>query len=186
MVVGCCSPPLWCESIVSARERLAWRCFSALLFALGINKLLELQTTLTAAGRILAHYQGWFEQRRFVQLVFIALVALTCVSVIAALATLIRQAPSPTWLALMGMSLVFGYVMIRAGTFHHIDRFTGTGLLQLPWWILEISGIFMVLLASVWRQLRPPPSDDGPAPRRGCRRQSELNLARVLLLQRLF
>jgi hypothetical protein len=48
------------------------------LFALGINKQLDLQTALTELGRVLALSQGWYEQRQVVQFWFIAALAATC------------------------------------------------------------------------------------------------------------
>ena len=39
---------------------------------------MNLLSALTEAGRVLAQDQGWYEQRQFVQLVFIALAAMTC------------------------------------------------------------------------------------------------------------
>jgi len=136
------------------RERRAWRSISALFLFLGINKQLDLQTALTEAGRYLAQYQGWYEQRQLVQLAFIALIAVACL--ISAITLLIwaRDAPISTWLALMGTTLVIGYVLIRAASFHHVDRFIGKTILGFRWnWILEMSGIVLVLLASGWRQV---------------------------------
>jgi hypothetical protein len=137
-----------------SNERLAWRFIAVLFLALGINKQLDLQTALTEAGRVIAHLQGWYEQRRSVQLDFIGLVAATCVTAAITLLIWMRRAPIPTWLALMGTILVFGYVLIRAASFHHIDRFIGESVLGLRWnWVIEISGISLVLIASQWRQI---------------------------------
>jgi hypothetical protein len=69
------------EDIPRSNERRVWRVISVLFLALGINKQLDLQTALTEAGRVVAQYQGWYEQRQFVQLVFIALAAMTCLIV---------------------------------------------------------------------------------------------------------
>ena len=81
----------------SLPERRAWRFISALFLGLGLNKQLDLQTAMTEAGRFLAHIQGWYAQREFVQLAFIALVAMTCL--VAAITLLIwaRHAPIPTF-----------------------------------------------------------------------------------------
>src|SRR5262245_54647951 len=136
-------------------ERRAWRAISVLFLALGINKQLDLQTALTEAGRMLAHYQGWYEQRQFVQLVFIALVAMTCLIAAITLLLWVRNTPIPTKLALIGTTMVLGYVLIRAASFHHVDRFIGRKILGLRGnWILEMSGIVLVLIASRWRQVR--------------------------------
>src|SRR6516162_2812427 len=150
-------------------ERCAWRSISILFFFLGINKQLDLQTALTEAGRYLAYYQGWYGQRQLVQLAFIALIAVICL--ISAITQLIwvRHAPISTWFALIGTTLVIGYVLIRATSFHHIDRFIGRTILGFRWnWILEMGGIALVLFASRsdracgWRRGGPmPESRDG-------------------------
>jgi len=139
---------------IGSNERRTWRAISGLFLALGINKQLDLQTALTEAGRVLAHYQGWFEQRQVVQLAFIALVAIICLIAAITLLLWTRSAPIPTKLALIGTTMVLGYVLIRAASFHHVDRVIGQKILGLRWnWVLEMSGISLVLLASQWRQV---------------------------------
>src|SRR5215471_20103805 len=55
-----------------------------------------------------------------------------------------------------GTTLVTGYVLIRAASFHHVDRFIGRTILGFRWnWILEMGGIALVLFASQWRQIHP-------------------------------
>jgi hypothetical protein len=138
-----------------SQERRAWRAISALFLALGINKQLDLQTALTEAGRMLAHSEGWYNQRHVVQLAFIVLVAIICV--VAALMLLIwaRNAPAPTWLVLIGTAFVLGFVLMRAASFHHMDRFIGERILGFRWnWILEMGGISLVLVGSEWRRKR--------------------------------
>jgi hypothetical protein len=137
-----------------SRERRAWRSISVLFLFLGINKQLDLQTALTEAGRKLAYYEGWYEQRQFVQLAFIALIAVTCLISAITLLIWVRDGPISTWLALIGTTLVIGYVLIRAALFHHMDRFIGQRTLGFRWnWVLEMGGIGLVLLASQWRQI---------------------------------
>jgi hypothetical protein len=139
---------------IASNERRAWWAISALFLALGINKQLDLQSALTETGRVLAHYQGWFEQRQLVQLAFIALVAIICLIAAVALLLWTRSAPTPARLALIGTSMVLGFVLIRAASFHHVDQFIGQRILGLRWnWILEMSGISLVLFASQWRQV---------------------------------
>ena len=75
------------------RNGSAWRTISVLFLALGINKQLDLQTALTEAGRVLARYQGWYEQRQFVQLVVIALFAMTCLIALCCFGRAILQFP---------------------------------------------------------------------------------------------
>jgi hypothetical protein len=143
-------------------ERRAWRFVAVLFLALGINKQLDLQTALTEAGRVVAHMQGWYDHRQSVQIVFIAIVALTCMTLAIMLLIWMRRAPFPTLLAVLGTTLVLGYVLIRAASFHHIDRFIGQSILGLRWnWVIEISGISLVLVAGIWRQMRRPTRSPG-------------------------
>jgi hypothetical protein len=45
-------------------------------------------------------------------------------------------------------------MLIRAASFHHVDRLIGRTVLGFRWnWILEMGGIGLVLLASQWRQI---------------------------------
>jgi len=102
---------------------------------------------------MLAHEQGWYEQHQLIQVVFIILVAIGCLCALIALLIWTYGSQLPTWLALCGTTLVIAFVLIRAASFHHIDRFIGTSILGFRWnWILEMGGISVVLLASQWRQ----------------------------------
>jgi hypothetical protein len=49
--------------------------------------------------------------------------------------------------------MVICYVLIRAASFHHDDRFIGETILGFRWnWVIEIGGIRLVLAASYWRR----------------------------------
>ena len=70
-------------------------------------------------------------------------------------ADLVAPRSDPTWLALFGTITVLGFVLIRAASFEHIDRLIGERILGLRWhWVIEISGISLVLVSSQWRQIR--------------------------------
>ena len=136
-------------------ERHAWFAIAVLFLLLGINKQLDLQSALTEIGRILAYSEGWYRERRIVQAAFIGFVALACGFAMIVLLIWARHTPGPTWLALLGTVIVFGFVLIRASSFHHMDRFIGTHILGFRWnWILEMGGISLTLIASVWRRKR--------------------------------
>ena len=137
------------------QERYAWRAISALFLALGINKQLDLQSALTQVGRILSFHEGWYAQRQAVQVAFIILVAMLCVVAVIILMIWVHNAPVSTWVAIFGTVLVFGFVLIRAASFHHMDRFIGERILGLRWnWVLEMGGISLALIASEWRRRR--------------------------------
>ena len=97
------------------KERKIWTVISVLFLGLEINKQLDLQTALTEAGRVLASQQGWYAQRQSVQVAFIIFVAIFCVGAVITLLIGARHAPPPTWLAILGTTSVFGYVLISCG-----------------------------------------------------------------------
>ena len=122
-------------------DRKIWYAITILFFGLGINKELDLQSALAELGRVLALQEGWM-QRQTVQLYFIAAVAFLCGWAVIALIVGARRASCPTWLALLGTIIVIGFVVIRAASFHHIDRFIGSTVLGFRWnWLLEMGGI---------------------------------------------
>src|SRR4051794_39608792 len=67
------------RSASASTETKFWYVISILFIGLGINKQLDLQTALTELGRVVASQQGWYGERRTVQVWFIAGVALTCI-----------------------------------------------------------------------------------------------------------
>ena len=132
-----------------AKERMTWYIFALLFYLLGINKQLDLQTALTELGRLVAHAQGWYEYRRLVQLAFILIVATCCVAAMLVLSMLARRTHVGVSVALIGLTLLFSFVLVRAASFHHIDEFIGRKVFGLRWnWILEIGGILVVLLGN--------------------------------------
>ena len=136
-----------------SQEIVVWRCLTALLLALGINKQLDLQTALTEAGRVVAYAQGWYGQRRIVQASFIAVIAAFGLAGVVVLIRRTRHAARATRLATLGAVLLLSFVVIRAASFHHFDRFIGARFLGLKWnWILEICGIALMLIASLQRR----------------------------------
>jgi hypothetical protein len=132
------------------RERLFWWFAAAILLLLAINKQLDLQSLLTSVARCMAMNQGWYEDRRGVQVRFVWAVLGAGALGIVALGFLLRSTFARTGLAVLGLGLVCVFVAIRAASFHHVDT-----LIEGRWfglrlnWLLEMSGPLIVLLASV-------------------------------------
>jgi hypothetical protein len=105
---------------------------------------------------MIAFQQGWCGERQTVQVRFIIGVAVICALIAITLLFLARRAPAPTWLGLFGTTTVLAFVLIRAASFHHIDKFIGDRILGLKWnWVLEMGGIAIVIIASEWRGRTP-------------------------------
>jgi hypothetical protein len=134
-------------------ERRVWIALTLLLVALAINKQLDLQSWFTVVGRDLAKQEGWYGQRQSVQVLFI--VALVTAS--AALLVLLRFVLGAAWrryaLVACGLALLLTFIVIRAATFHHVDRLLHVqlGALRLNH-VLELGAIAMVALGAwTWR-----------------------------------
>ena len=113
------------------RERIFWILILLLLGALAINKQLDLQSALTAAGRCLAHAQGWYGQRRPVQMAFLAGLAVMAVIFLVMLLRLLRDSWMRNALPVLGLVFVCTFVLMRAVGFHHADRLLGLPVLGL-------------------------------------------------------
>ena len=133
-------------------EGVIWWTLVYGLLALGINKQLDLQSALTEIGRILATQQGWYEKRYKVQVIFIYGVAAFATLATIALAFVARKAPVATLFTLAGCVFLLTFIFIRAASFHHFDLYINSVFLGLRMnWILEIGGIFIIIIGARWR-----------------------------------
>lgn len=133
------------------RHQMFWFLLTVLLGLLALNKQLDLQSALTAIGRCVAQAQGWYEDRRIVQLGFILAVGLIGLVATISIAWSLRRGLSQIWLALLGFAFLVTFVVIRAAGFHHVDHMIGTEFAGLRInWVLELSGIIMISLNALW------------------------------------
>lgn len=131
-----------------------WWLLTLGLAALGVNKQLDLQTWLTETGRQLAHAQGWYGQRRLVQIGFILAVATGGVAGVLAMLRLAWPMSPGRFCAGIGLAFLLSFVLMRASSFHHVDGFLASTTFGLRWnWILELSGIGTVA-AGAWLEWR--------------------------------
>lgn len=127
-----------------------WYSLAAVMLGLGLNKQLDLHTLLTMIGREIAKRDGWYNQRRQFQLVFViacAAIGLTCT--VASL-YVIRGRWRQCGLAFLGIVFLLTFIVIRAASFHHVDKL----IYGLPFVEnrvnagLELAGSLMVCLGA--------------------------------------
>lgn len=139
-----------------------WLGMAAILTFLAVNKQLDLQTALTATGRCLARAQGWYDDRARVQLGFIAgLIALVLIVLMAVLRSL-RGRLRRNGLALLGLAVLCGFVLVRAVGFHHVDRLISMDFasIKFNFWF-ENAGLALIAVNAIFLLRR------GAAPRQG-------------------
>jgi hypothetical protein len=130
----------------------AWHGLALAFALLGLNKQLDLQTLPTEVLRLLAHRQGWYEQRRPFQLAFLVVVGIVGLLACWQLLKLARGPLRPMRVALGGAVLLICFIVMRAASFHHLDRWLQqdlNGLRLSP--LLEFTGIVCVAVAAFRR-----------------------------------
>jgi hypothetical protein len=98
-----------------------WFVLAGLLFLLGWNKQLDVQTLFTQIGRDAAKSEGWYANRRPIQAIFVVLFGLGGASAVAAGIYYMRDVWKRYRLAYTGIIYLGVFVVIRAASFHHID-----------------------------------------------------------------
>lgn len=157
---------VFCWRVVAAEKKsrrrggdggtvVLWCAIAVLLLALGINKQLDLQTWLTQVARRIAKAQGWYEYKDQLEGWFVAALALGGVVLLGALIWIGRRAGRSTWLALAGATFLMTFVVLRACSFHHVNRWLSMRLgAANVYVVLELCGILCVALAAWTRHSR--------------------------------
>lgn len=129
------------------RQKWLWVGLTAAMVLLGINKQLDLQTFFTATARWLAMEQGWYGERRNLQVAFIAVIGVVGLACITFLLFFYRLSIQRHLLAIIGAGLLVVFVFARATSFHHMDHLIGMRVLGLKLnWVLELGGIALIFI----------------------------------------
>ena len=140
-----------------------WTVMVVVFVALGINKQLDLQSLVTAVGRLMARQEGWYEQRRLVQALFVAAIGCAGLAFLGWLLIQARDHGHAPRIALVGAVVLGCFVMIRALSFYVVDELIGFRVFDLRMnWILELGGISIVA-AGAWLQSRAETETRGTA-----------------------
>ena len=88
---------------------------------LGFNKQLDFQTLLTSLGRKIAREQGWYHIRREVQAAFVMAMAVCGIIVMFLIFRGLKGMFRKNWLVYVGLVVLFGFLLLRAATFYHVE-----------------------------------------------------------------
>jgi ABC-type Fe3+-siderophore transport system permease subunit len=132
-----------------------WWLLAAGLIFLGINKQLNLQTLMIVIGRNVSFAENWYAARRRIQLIFSAIFAALCLGALAWFSWRHRQFFRENQLVLAGVIVLALFVVLRAATINHTDRFLRLNLKAARWaWVLEIGGSGLIGMGGL-RARRP-------------------------------
>ncbi len=136
---------------------ILWFGLAILLFVLGLNKQLDLQTLMISLGGGIAKANGWYDMRRDVQRVFIILIATFSLFSLFAMTWWLRGCWKKYWLLLFGLILITLFVLIRAASFNHVDyllsRWRVIGPFKMKY-IVELGGILIIGAGAVQNPYR--------------------------------
>ncbi|MEP3333777.1 isopropylmalate isomerase [Sedimentitalea sp.] len=126
-----------------------------LLMLLMVNKQLDLQSALTAGARCLAQLQGWYEDRRAIQVGFILVLLLYCIGFGLFVVWVMWRHLGQIWLMLLGLILLLAFIAVRAVGFHHFDAIINAqvGNVRLNW-VLELGGLTLIAVNAFWLIVR--------------------------------
>ncbi|MBP6472632.1 MAG: hypothetical protein KBE23_23085 [Chloroflexi bacterium] len=135
----------------SRPHMLIWGGLSFVLFFLGLNKELDLQTSFTATIKRLAWEQGLYEYGQRAQVLFLAVFALVGFAVVLVIAWSVRRYWRNYLFLLLGIAAIFRFIVVRIATFYGIflpelSRFTGGLRIN---WLLELMGILLIAAAAI-------------------------------------
>lgn len=124
-----------------------WLTLVPVLGFLAVNKQLDLQTALTATGRCMAQADGWYDNRWIVQIAFIlGLILIVLLALMLALRSL-RGRLHSNGLAMLGATVLCGFVLVRAVGFHHVDSLINMNFarIRFNFWF-ENTGLVLIAL----------------------------------------
>ncbi|TRW95036.1 hypothetical protein FNJ84_17250 [Paracoccus sp. M683] len=130
--------------------RRFWAIVMVLMLALALNKQLDLQTAFTATARCWFETMGWYDVRRFAQLVFI-IVLIAAVFLLYRRGTILMRRHRRTHgLALLGLGIVAAYVVIRASSFHLVDLLGSKSVMGISMnFLLENIGLLLIAINAI-------------------------------------
>jgi hypothetical protein len=148
------------EAAIAARNGAAaprfWLGASVVVFALGFNKVFDVVSFLTDAGRCTALEQGWYGGRRDFQIEFVVATVMLGGAAFAAAAWGMRRNLRGGALGLAGVTILVFYTILRSASFHGVDaaiKRTVAGLSVNA--AIEIAALALVI-AGAHLARRPP------------------------------
>ena len=132
-----------------------WGLLAIFLLLLGINKQLDLQSFFTEIGRMLARDEGWYRERRSVQFVFVVIIGFAGVIAVFSVWYMLRNEWRNYLLPLTGFLLLVTFIIIRAASFHHVERLLKSGPAGVRMnWIMELGGILIIAIGGIYSNSR--------------------------------
>ncbi len=130
-----------------------WLVIGVTLLVFALSRQFNLQTLLIQLARDKASSQGWYGDRRGYQIAFIILTATIGVSGTVGLGLILGRVIGRVALAVAGFGMLVSFAVIRAASFHYVDKVLSLGGMFRVNWVLEIGGIVLIIVSTItWRR----------------------------------
>jgi len=130
-----------------------WLLITVTMVLLGLNKQLDLQTLLIQTVRERAYEHGWYNDRRRYQVDFILIISAAAVFFGIGLSLRLRRVLRRVIVAVAGLGMLVVFVLIRASSFHYVDRALSLGGRFRVNALIELSGIGLIIGAALQWQV---------------------------------
>ncbi len=131
-----------------------WVACAFVLTLLAFNKQLDLQKLVTQVLRATAREQGWYRDRKPVQVAAMAVAFIGAGALACWVLFVLRAHRRSVGLALGGFLVIAAYLAMRAVSLHAVDEFLGAGSIPLRH-AMELIGLALVYWASILRPRQP-------------------------------
>lgn len=143
--------------IAERKERLVWCGIFVIVCLLTMNKQLDLQMLVTDIARTITKEYGVYDNRKPFQLMAIVIFGISFLSIGGFFLYLLRKSHGSILLGLIGIIVLFMFLMLRLLSHHYLESF----FMKRQWLltrydIMEISGILLILGSACWLYMVSP------------------------------
>ena len=139
-------------SFNSGRERCLWYVCGGILGFQAFNTPLDLHAMIFTIGRCLAHAQGWYEDSREIQTLFLIFSMLASFLMILFACLMFGKSILHNLFLVLGVATALGFTIVKGTSYHHLEPLYGDQI--GPFFaadLIELVGIGIALFAAVVR-----------------------------------
>ncbi len=131
------------------KDVIFWLLLTGMIIFLGLNKQLDLHTNLTEVLKEMAKSQGWYGERRKLQVLFIVVLGLSVPIIFLFLRVMLADLWKRYKSIFAGVILLMVFIVIRAASFHHVQLllYQNIGVIRF-YQLLELLAIAVIFMGT--------------------------------------
>lgn len=125
-IIFCAAIITYSKDIAPPNQLLVFRvffvCIAIILIIITVARFLHLYIIITETGRFISKTQGWYNDRRGLQMMIVSGISVAGILSII-LMERIKGPLGKYWFSICGLILLISYIFIRLISYHSVDRF---------------------------------------------------------------